>query len=168
MRCRVNTFNCHSDNDTGNLVTEPLSSNGWQLWFRYNLAFRLYATIYTYIVSWGGVRLSLLGMLATNWPIVPALDDRWWWMWSSRWNDNWQGKPKYSKKPVPVPLFPSQIPSDLTWAQTLTATLGNRRLTAWAMAWPCMSLGLWVHYNVPHFFFCNSEFKICACRLSFF
>jgi hypothetical protein len=39
MRCRVNVFNCHLDNDTGNLVTEPLSRNGRQLRFRYNPAF---------------------------------------------------------------------------------------------------------------------------------
>jgi hypothetical protein len=30
-------------------------------------------------------------------PIVPALDDRWW-LWSSWWNEDWQGKPKYSEK----------------------------------------------------------------------
>jgi hypothetical protein len=28
------------------------------------------------LVSWGGVRLNPLGMLATNWPIVTAPDDR--------------------------------------------------------------------------------------------
>jgi hypothetical protein len=28
------------------------------------------------LVSWGGVRLSPLGVSATIWPIVPALDDR--------------------------------------------------------------------------------------------
>jgi hypothetical protein len=28
-----------------------------------------------------GVRLSPLGTAATFWPIVPALDDRWWWGW---------------------------------------------------------------------------------------
>jgi hypothetical protein len=44
------------------------------------------------------VRLSPLGTLATDWPIVPNLDDRWWWTWNSRWNENWQGKLKYSKK----------------------------------------------------------------------
>jgi hypothetical protein len=27
------------------------------------------------LVSWGGVRLSPLGMSATNWPIAPAPDD---------------------------------------------------------------------------------------------
>jgi hypothetical protein len=30
-----------------------------------------------FFVSWGGVRLSPLGTSATNWPIVPAPDDRW-------------------------------------------------------------------------------------------
>jgi hypothetical protein len=52
-----------------------------------------------YIISWGGVRLSPLGTSATNCPIVPARDNRWWWwVWSCRWNKNWQGKPKYSEK----------------------------------------------------------------------
>jgi hypothetical protein len=53
-----------------------------------------------FLVSWGGVRLSPLGTSATNWPIAPAQDDRWW-VWSSRWNENWQGKPKYSEKTCP-------------------------------------------------------------------
>jgi hypothetical protein len=44
------------------------------------------------------VRLSPLGTSATNWPIVPAPYDRWRWVWSSRWNENLQGKPKYSEK----------------------------------------------------------------------
>jgi hypothetical protein len=47
------------------------------------------------------VRLSLLGTSATVWPVVPTQDDRWWWMWSSLWNNNWQGKPKYSEKTYP-------------------------------------------------------------------
>jgi hypothetical protein len=45
-----------------------------------------------FINSWGGVRLSPLGTSAT----VPAPDDRW--EWSSRWNENCQGKLKYSEK----------------------------------------------------------------------
>jgi hypothetical protein len=49
------------------------------------------------LVSWGGMRLSPLGTSANIWPTVPALDDRWW-VWSSRCNENWQGKPKYSEK----------------------------------------------------------------------
>jgi hypothetical protein len=46
------------------------------------------------------VRLSPLGTSAINWPIVPAPDDSWW-VWSSRWNENWLGKPKYSEKTFP-------------------------------------------------------------------
>jgi hypothetical protein len=48
-----------------------------------------------FLVSWCGVRLWPLGTSATNWPIAPAPDDRRW-VWSSRWNENWQAKPKYS------------------------------------------------------------------------
>jgi hypothetical protein len=32
---------------------------------------------YFFFSFWGGVRLSQLGTSATNWPIVPAPDDRW-------------------------------------------------------------------------------------------
>jgi hypothetical protein len=46
------------------------------------------------------VRLSPLGTSATGWPIVPAPDDRWW-VCSRRWNEKWQGKPKYSEKTCP-------------------------------------------------------------------
>jgi hypothetical protein len=51
------------------------------------------------------VRLSPLGTPATNWPIVPAPDDRWW-VWRSRRNENWQGKPKYSEKTCPSATLP--------------------------------------------------------------
>jgi hypothetical protein len=50
-----------------------------------------------FLVSWGRVRLGPLGTSATNWPIVPAPDDRWW-VWSSRWNENCHRKPRYSEK----------------------------------------------------------------------
>jgi hypothetical protein len=53
----------------------------------------------------GWVRLSPLGRSATNWSIVPTPDDRWWWMWSSWWNKNWQGKPKYSVKTCPSAIL---------------------------------------------------------------
>jgi hypothetical protein len=36
MRCRVKVFNCHPDEDTRNLATEPLSSNGRPLRLRYS------------------------------------------------------------------------------------------------------------------------------------
>jgi hypothetical protein len=49
------------------------------------------------------VRLSPLGTSATNWSVIPAPDDIWW-MWRSRWNENWQGR---------LPLRPPQIQHDL-------------------------------------------------------
>jgi hypothetical protein len=60
----------------------------------------------------GGVRPSPLDTLATIWPIVPAPDDRWWWMFSSWWNENWQGKPKYSEKTCPSTILSTTNP---TW-----------------------------------------------------
>jgi hypothetical protein len=48
-----------------------------------------------------GVRLSPLGTADTVWPIVPARDNRSWWLWINWWNENWQGKPKYSEKTYP-------------------------------------------------------------------
>jgi hypothetical protein len=60
----------------------------------------------------GGVRLSPLGTAATNWPIVPAPDDRWSWMGSSRWNENWQGKSMYSEKTCPSTTLSTTNP---TW-----------------------------------------------------
>jgi hypothetical protein len=47
------------------------------------------------------------------WPIVPAPDDRWWWwLWSSWWNEDWQGKPKYSEKTCPSATLST---TNLTW-----------------------------------------------------
>jgi hypothetical protein len=64
-----------------------------------------------FIFSWAGVRLSPLGTSATNWPIVPAPGDRWW-VWNSRWNENWQGKPKYSETTYPSATLSTTNP---TW-----------------------------------------------------
>jgi hypothetical protein len=56
------------------------------------------------------VRLSPLGTSATIWPIVPAPDDRW--VCSSRWNENWKGKPKDSEKTRPSATLSTTNP---TW-----------------------------------------------------
>jgi hypothetical protein len=58
------------------------------------------------------VRLSRLGTAATNWPIVPAPDDRWWWLWSSWWNEDRRGIPKYSEKTCPSVTLSNTNP---TW-----------------------------------------------------
>jgi hypothetical protein len=65
-----------------------------------------------YFIILSGVRVSPLGTAVTIWPIVPAPEDRWWWMWSSRWNANWQGKPKYSEKTCPSATLSTTNP---TW-----------------------------------------------------
>jgi hypothetical protein len=71
------------------------------------------------------------------WPIVPTPDDRWGWLWSSWWNEDWQEKPKYSgRKPTPAPLCPPQIPLDQTRDRTRASAVGSQRLAAWAMAQP--------------------------------
>jgi hypothetical protein len=57
------------------------------------------------------MRLSPLGTLVDICPIVPAPADRWW-VWSSRWNENWQGKPKYLEKDCPSATLSTTIP---TW-----------------------------------------------------
>jgi hypothetical protein len=49
---------------------------------------------------------------ATVWPIVPDLDDRWRWMSSFRWNENWDGKPKCSEKTC---LSASLSTANSTW-----------------------------------------------------
>jgi hypothetical protein len=38
------------------------------------------------------------GYWGHDWPIVPAPDDRWLWLWRNWWNVDLQGKPKYSEK----------------------------------------------------------------------
>jgi hypothetical protein len=46
------------------------------------------------------------------WPIVPAPDDRWGWLWRNLWNKDWQGKPKYSEKTCPSATLSTTNP---TW-----------------------------------------------------
>jgi hypothetical protein len=78
-----------------------------------------------------------------------------WWRWlvfsffrvmEHRWNLIDGGKPKYSgEKPVPVPLCPPQIPHGLTRDRTQASVVRGRRLTAWAMARPRLT----VTYTLP-------------------
>jgi hypothetical protein len=54
---------------------------------------------------------------------------------------NWQGKTEIlGENPVPVPRCPPQIPHGLTRGRTRASAVGGRRLTAWAMARPKLSL----------------------------
>jgi hypothetical protein len=57
--------------------------------------------------------LGFLGCLETEstvWPIVLAPDDRWW-MWISRWNENWLQKQKYSEKTCPSAILSTINPT---------------------------------------------------------
>jgi hypothetical protein len=55
------------------------------------------------LASWGGARLSPLGTSATDLTIVPDPDTKM--MMISRWNENWEGNPKYSENTCPSATF---------------------------------------------------------------
>jgi hypothetical protein len=58
-------------------------------------------------------------------------------LWRSRWNVDWQGKPKFSEKTCPSATFVHhKIPHDQTRFWTRVSAVGSRRLTAWAMVRP--------------------------------
>jgi hypothetical protein len=90
--------------------------------------------LFFFLVSWGGVRLSPLGTSTTKWPIVPPSDDRWL-LWSSRWNENWQVKPKYSEKTCPSATLSTTNP---TWPD-LGSNPGRR---GWKPATKRLSYGM--------------------------
>jgi hypothetical protein len=46
------------------------------------------------------------------WPIATAPHDRWWWLRRNWWNEDWQGKPKYSEKTYPSAILSTTNP---TW-----------------------------------------------------
>jgi hypothetical protein len=91
-----------------------------------------------------GLRLSTLGTSATNWSVVPTANDRRW-VWSSRWNENWQGKPKYREKPIPVPLCPPQMLCHLTWDRILGRGGGKRTTARLSCGTAC--LWSWMHVS---------------------
>jgi hypothetical protein len=101
------------------------------------------------LVSWGGVRLSPLGTSATNWPIVPAQDDRWW-VWSSRWNENCQEKPKYTEKTYPSATLSTTNP---TWPD-LGSNRGRRggkpatNRLSYGTAVPCLNRNIKLHLKM--------------------
>jgi hypothetical protein len=56
-------------------------------------------------------------------------------VWNTRWNENWQEKPKYSEKTCPSATLSTINATWYTWDQARAAGVGSRRLTAWATAW---------------------------------
>jgi hypothetical protein len=74
--------------------------------------FRIDLIVVFFIYS-GWVRLSPLGTSALIGLLYqPRMT--WWWVWSSRWNENWQMKPKYSEKTCPTATFSTTNP---TWPE---------------------------------------------------
>jgi hypothetical protein len=74
----------------------------------------------SFLVSWGGVRLSPLGI----WPLFGLLYQSQMMMMMSveqLWNENWQGKPKYSEKTYPSATLSTTNP---TWSD-LGLNLGH-------------------------------------------
>jgi hypothetical protein len=81
-------------------------------------------------VPLGGVRLSPLGTSATVGLLYqPRMidDDDYGVVGGIRIG---RGNRNTRRKPAPEPLFPPQIPHDLTWDRTRAAAVGSRRLTA--------------------------------------
>jgi hypothetical protein len=86
---------------------------------------------FLFLVSLGGVRLNPLDTSATVVLLYqPRMID----------DDDYGAvggmRIARGNRSAPVPLFPPQIPRDLTWDRTRAAAVGSQRLTAWAMARP--------------------------------
>jgi hypothetical protein len=59
---------------------------------------------------WGGTKSTRY--CGHFWPTVQAPDDRWGWLWSNWWTEDWQGKPKYLEKTCPSATLSTTNP---TW-----------------------------------------------------
>jgi hypothetical protein len=98
---------------------------------------------YFFYYWWGGTKCLGTAQVPRYcghfWPIVQTPDDRWGWFWSNCWNEDWQGKPKYSEKTCPSATL-STTKSHMTrpGLELRTAAVGSQRLTAWVMGWPCV------------------------------
>jgi hypothetical protein len=93
------------------------------------------------------INLSLCFLLIFSWDetestwycdhplaFVEAPDDRLWWLWSNRWNANWQGKRKYSEKTCPSATLSITNP---TWPDPGS----NLSLRPRKLATNCLSYG---------------------------
>jgi hypothetical protein len=89
----------------------------------YCCAMVLYSSLYVTLSTIFFLLLLLLFLVGWEWiswywghywPIVPASDDRWWWLSRNWWNEEWQGKPKYSEKTFPSTTLSTTNP---TWLE---------------------------------------------------
>jgi hypothetical protein len=100
---------------------------------------RLHKRIITFIII-SGVRLSPLGTAATTGLLYqPRMidDDDCGAIGGMRFG---RGNRSTRRKPTPAPLCQPQILHDQTRTRIRAAAVGSRRLTAWAMARPCMNV----------------------------
>jgi hypothetical protein len=65
---------------------------------------------FTYLWGWSESKSTITEAIC--WPIVPALDDRWWWLWSSCWNEWVDEELKYSENTRPSAALST---TDPTW-----------------------------------------------------
>jgi hypothetical protein len=97
-------------------ITVVARSKAWTVFARLNTGIvgssptRAEACVCVFFIA-SGLELSPL-YCGHFWPIVPAPDDRWGWLWSNWWNEDWQGKPKYSEKTCPSATLSTRNP---TW-----------------------------------------------------
>jgi hypothetical protein len=85
------------------------------------------------------VRLSQLGTSATLFLLYQSriIDDECGAVGGMRIG---KGNRSIRRKPAPVPFCLPEIPNALSWDRTRAAAVENRRLTAWAMAWPTRNI----------------------------
>jgi hypothetical protein len=83
-----------------------------------------------------------------SWPIVPTPDDRWGWLWSNWWNEDWQGNRSTRRKPAPALTVHYKSHLSRPGIKTRAAVVENQRLTAWAMARPsCILVIVWCRWR---------------------
>jgi hypothetical protein len=75
--------------------------------------------------------------------------------WSNWWNENWQGKPKYSEKICPsATLYTTKSHMTRPGLEPRTAAVGSQRLTAWTMARP-MEIKIILSQNIWILWYCK-------------
>jgi hypothetical protein len=86
---------------------------------------------FLFYYSWGWMRMGPLGTPAASGPILPASDIRWW-VWSSRWNEDWEGNMKYSEKTYPITALSTINPTLRDVRRNWFVVVEIRPVTAWA------------------------------------
>jgi hypothetical protein len=90
-----------------------------------------------YSNSGGGgsvVQLGWRGTSATK--LTYCIYPGWLWWWRIWWNDDWQGKPKYSENTCPGATLSTTNPTWPARVRIPVAAVGSQRLTALAMPRP--------------------------------